>query len=94
MAETIDETASPRKIANLAMIWHFTARYKGHVAGALLALLTAVGFAPAARVKLVLAEKGVFSKDENSGSRVVIHEDPDGTEYGLLVGFYPRASSR
>jgi hypothetical protein len=20
------------------------------------------------------------------------HEDPDGTEYGLLVGFYPRAT--
>ena len=41
MAETLDETASPRRIANLALIWSFTARYKGHVAGALLALLVA-----------------------------------------------------
>ena len=41
MADKIDETASPRKIANLALIWRFTARYKGHVAGALLALLVA-----------------------------------------------------
>src|SRR3982751_4769394 len=41
MAETTDETASPRKIANLALIWRFTARYRGHVAGALLALLVA-----------------------------------------------------
>src|SRR5436853_7425580 len=41
MAETINETASPRRIANLALIWRFTARYRGHVAGALLALLVA-----------------------------------------------------
>jgi ATP-binding cassette subfamily B protein len=41
MADKIDETASPRKIANLVLIWRFTARYKGHVAGALLALLVA-----------------------------------------------------
>ncbi|HEX9964737.1 MAG TPA: ABC transporter transmembrane domain-containing protein, partial [Allosphingosinicella sp.] len=41
MADTIDETAAPRKIANLALIWGFTARYKGHVAGAVLALLVA-----------------------------------------------------
>ncbi|HYW16527.1 MAG TPA: ABC transporter transmembrane domain-containing protein, partial [Allosphingosinicella sp.] len=41
MAETPDETASPRRIANLALIWRFTGRYKGHVAGALLALLVA-----------------------------------------------------
>jgi ATP-binding cassette subfamily B protein len=41
MAETTDETATPRKIANLVLIWRFTARYKGHVAGALLALLVA-----------------------------------------------------
>jgi ATP-binding cassette subfamily B protein len=40
MAET-DETATPRKIANLVLIWRFTARYKGHVAGAILALLVA-----------------------------------------------------
>jgi ATP-binding cassette subfamily B protein len=32
---------SPRKIGNLAIIWRFTARYKGHVAGALIALLVA-----------------------------------------------------
>ncbi|HEX8241224.1 MAG TPA: ABC transporter transmembrane domain-containing protein [Allosphingosinicella sp.] len=41
MADTLDETASPRRIANLSLIWRFTARYKGHVAGALLALLVA-----------------------------------------------------
>src|SRR5687768_11179301 len=41
MADTLDETASPRRIANLALIWRFTARYKGHVLGALLALLVA-----------------------------------------------------
>src|SRR5919206_3647050 len=41
MAARPDETATPRKIANLALIWRFTARYKGHVAGALLALLVA-----------------------------------------------------
>ncbi len=41
MAAIPDETATPRKIANLALIWRFTARYKGHVAGALLALLVA-----------------------------------------------------
>src|SRR3954454_18282152 len=43
MAATTDETATPRKIANLAIIWRFTARYKGHVAGALLSLLVAAG---------------------------------------------------
>jgi ATP-binding cassette subfamily B protein len=32
---------APRKLGNLAMIWRFTARYKGHVAGAVLALLVA-----------------------------------------------------
>ncbi|HEY0111734.1 MAG TPA: ABC transporter transmembrane domain-containing protein [Allosphingosinicella sp.] len=37
------EPPSPRKIGNLAIIWRFTARYKGHVAGALLALLVAAG---------------------------------------------------
>src|SRR3954465_12109524 len=41
MTATIDETSTPRKIANLALIWRFTARYRGHVAGALLALLVA-----------------------------------------------------
>ncbi|MFL6845160.1 MAG: ABC transporter transmembrane domain-containing protein [Allosphingosinicella sp.] len=35
------EPASPRKIANLILVWRFTARYKGHVAGALLALVVA-----------------------------------------------------
>ena len=29
MAQIPDETASPRRIANLALIWRFTARYKG-----------------------------------------------------------------
>jgi ATP-binding cassette subfamily B protein len=37
------EAAAPRKIGNLAVIWRFTARYRGHVAGALLALLVAAG---------------------------------------------------
>src|SRR3954469_3376547 len=41
MAETTDESPTPRKIANLLLIWRFTARYKGHVAGALLALVVA-----------------------------------------------------
>jgi ATP-binding cassette subfamily B protein len=41
MAETTAETPTPRKIANLVLIWRFTARYKGHVAGAMLALLVA-----------------------------------------------------
>ena len=36
------ETApAPRKLSNLAVIWQFTARYKGHVVGALLSLLVA-----------------------------------------------------
>jgi ATP-binding cassette subfamily B protein len=41
MAETTDDTPFPRKLANLAVIWRFTARYRGHVAGAMLALLVA-----------------------------------------------------
>jgi ATP-binding cassette subfamily B protein len=39
-----DSSADPqptRKLANLVMVWRFTARYKGHVAGAVLALLVA-----------------------------------------------------
>src|SRR5579875_1077885 len=32
-----------RKLANLAIIWRFIARYRGHVIGALLALLIAAG---------------------------------------------------
>src|SRR4051812_46584036 len=39
MAENGD--GQRRKLGNLALIWRFTARYKGHVAGALLALLVA-----------------------------------------------------
>jgi ATP-binding cassette subfamily B protein len=35
------DRAAPRKLSNLVVIWRFTARYKGHVAGALLALLVA-----------------------------------------------------
>jgi ATP-binding cassette, subfamily B, bacterial len=41
MAETTAASAPPGRIANLALIWRFTARYKGHVAGALVALLVA-----------------------------------------------------
>ncbi|MFN3388870.1 MAG: ABC transporter transmembrane domain-containing protein [Allosphingosinicella sp.] len=33
----------PAKLANLALLWRFTLRYKGHVLGALLALLVAAG---------------------------------------------------
>src|SRR6478672_2362130 len=33
--------APPRGISNLVIIWRFTVRYRGHVAGALLALLVA-----------------------------------------------------
>ena len=39
MADKSDERG--RKLGNLALIWRFTARYKGHVAGALFALLVA-----------------------------------------------------
>ena len=38
-----DSAAAPRKLSNLAIIWRFTARYRGHVVGALLALLVAAG---------------------------------------------------
>jgi ATP-binding cassette subfamily B protein len=41
MARSSPDAISPRKIGNLAIIWRFTARYKGHVAGALLSLLVA-----------------------------------------------------
>ncbi|HEY0043326.1 MAG TPA: ABC transporter transmembrane domain-containing protein [Allosphingosinicella sp.] len=41
MAHTSTEIPAPTKIGNLAIIWRFTARYKGHVAGALLSLLVA-----------------------------------------------------
>ncbi|HEY0314412.1 MAG TPA: ABC transporter transmembrane domain-containing protein [Allosphingosinicella sp.] len=41
MARTGDDTPPPGRIANLVIIWRFVARYKGHVAGALLALLVA-----------------------------------------------------
>jgi ATP-binding cassette subfamily B protein len=43
MAQTSPEPPPPRKIGNLAIIWGFTARYKGHVLGALLSLLVAAG---------------------------------------------------
>src|SRR3954467_5505199 len=36
-----DAPPAQRKLSNLVVIWRFTARYKGHVAGALLALLVA-----------------------------------------------------
>jgi ATP-binding cassette subfamily B protein len=40
---TSPDPSAPRKLGNLAIIWRFTARYKGHVAGALLALVIAAG---------------------------------------------------
>jgi ATP-binding cassette subfamily B protein len=43
MARSSADATTPRKIGNLAIIWRFTARYKGHVAGALLSLLVAAG---------------------------------------------------
>jgi ATP-binding cassette subfamily B protein len=43
MAENSADPIAPRKLRNLAIIWGFTVRYKGHVAGALLALLVAAG---------------------------------------------------
>ncbi|MBV8685376.1 MAG: ATP-binding cassette domain-containing protein [Alphaproteobacteria bacterium] len=43
MARSTPDATPPRKIGNLAIIWRFTARYKGHVAGAVLALLLAAG---------------------------------------------------
>ncbi len=43
MAQTSPDPSAPRKLGNLAIIWRFTARYKGHVVGALLALLVAAG---------------------------------------------------
>ena len=43
MARTDDDTPPPVRIANLVIIWRFVARYKGHVACALLALLVAAG---------------------------------------------------
>jgi ATP-binding cassette subfamily B protein len=43
MAEPAVDLTAPRKLGNLAIIWRFTARYKGHAAGALLALLVAAG---------------------------------------------------
>jgi ATP-binding cassette subfamily B protein len=41
MARNGADSPPPGKIANLVIIWRFVARYKGHVAGALLALLVA-----------------------------------------------------
>src|SRR5438128_9034054 len=41
MARSTPDPTPPRKIGNLAIIWRFTARYKGHVAGALVSLLVA-----------------------------------------------------
>ncbi|MEA3004282.1 MAG: ATP-binding cassette, subfamily bacterial [Sphingomonadales bacterium] len=40
-SQIAEPAAVPRKLSNLVVIWRFTARYKGHVAGALLALLVA-----------------------------------------------------
>ena len=41
MSDKDDDKPQPRKIRNLLMMYGFAARYKGHVAGALLALLVA-----------------------------------------------------
>jgi ATP-binding cassette subfamily B protein len=41
MAQTSPDLPAPRKLGNLRIIWGFTARYKGHVLGALLALVVA-----------------------------------------------------
>jgi ATP-binding cassette subfamily B protein len=41
MARSRPDAPAPGKIANLRIIWGFVARYKGHVAGALLSLLVA-----------------------------------------------------
>src|SRR5919206_3289162 len=41
MARNGADSPPPGKITNLVIIWRFVARYKGHVAGALLALLVA-----------------------------------------------------
>jgi ATP-binding cassette, subfamily B, bacterial len=41
MAETAADPPISKKLGNLAVIWRFTARYRGHVAGALAALLVA-----------------------------------------------------
>jgi ATP-binding cassette subfamily B protein len=43
MARSSLKPPAPGKIANLRIIWGFVARYKGHVAAALLALLVAAG---------------------------------------------------
>ena len=40
-SEVADTQAAPRRLSNLVVIWRFTARYKGHVAGAMLGLLVA-----------------------------------------------------
>jgi ATP-binding cassette subfamily B protein len=41
MARSQPDAPAPGRIANLVIIWRFVARYKGHVAGALLSLLVA-----------------------------------------------------
>ncbi|HEY0028368.1 MAG TPA: ABC transporter transmembrane domain-containing protein [Allosphingosinicella sp.] len=41
MAQTSPDLPASRKLGNLRIIWGFTARYKGHVLGALLALVVA-----------------------------------------------------
>jgi ATP-binding cassette subfamily B protein len=43
MAQTGPDLSAPRKLGNLRIIWGFTARYKWHVSGALLALIVAAG---------------------------------------------------
>src|SRR3954470_10034682 len=41
MARSQPAAPPPGRVANLVIIWRFVGRYKGHVAGALLALLVA-----------------------------------------------------
>ncbi len=41
MAVKSSERPSSKKLGNLAVVWRFTARYRGHVAGAVLALIVA-----------------------------------------------------
>ena len=43
MAEGTIKDASPGRIANLVTIWRYAVRYKGTIAGAVLALLIAAG---------------------------------------------------
>jgi ATP-binding cassette subfamily B protein len=60
------ENSAPaaRKLSNLAIIWRFTARYRGHVVGALLALLVAAG----ATLAIPNAFRLIIDRGFNGGS--------------------------